>query len=164
VNFRALAGFLFLPSNPGTNCTLGIATQMRKKRNRNKGLSKKQRLHDDGPALRIAVWPFRGERRRGPHSKALGYGMANAFAALKSQDFAIVDSEGELKGHLRVKPAHVSWRRAGEAKWRRVKPERVIELAAGEGEEADNQPLPCAWMRLTTRMVAPMVRGPLGSP
>jgi len=64
--------------------------------------------------------------------------MANAFASLKSQDFGIVDSEGILLGHLRVKPSFVSWRSAGEAKWRRVKLERFIELAADEGEEADN--------------------------
>jgi hypothetical protein len=64
--------------------------------------------------------------------------MANAFAALKSQDFGIVDSDGSLLGHLRVKPSFVSWRTAGEAKWRRVRLERFIELASDEGEEADN--------------------------
>jgi hypothetical protein len=64
--------------------------------------------------------------------------MANAFAALKSQDFGIVDSEGILVGHLRIKPSFVSWRGAGETKWRRLRLERFIELAADEGEEADN--------------------------
>jgi hypothetical protein len=64
--------------------------------------------------------------------------MANAFAALKSQDFAIVDSEGELRGHLRIKPASVSWRSVGEAKWRRVRLDKFVDLAVREGEEADN--------------------------
>jgi hypothetical protein len=64
--------------------------------------------------------------------------MANSFAALKSQDFGIVDSEGVLLGHIRIKPSFVSWRSVGEAKWRRVKLDRFIQLVADEGEEADN--------------------------
>ncbi|HEY3638299.1 MAG TPA: hypothetical protein VGK90_09105 [Rhizomicrobium sp.] len=64
--------------------------------------------------------------------------MANAFAALKSQDFGVLDSDGALLGHLRVKPSFISWRIAGETKWKRVKLDRFIELVADEGEESDN--------------------------
>ena len=64
--------------------------------------------------------------------------MANSFAALKTQDFAVVDREGELIGHLRVKPSTISWRTAGAEKWRRIKLEKFIELASEQGEEADN--------------------------
>ena len=64
--------------------------------------------------------------------------MPNSFAALRAQDFAIVDSEGELLGHLRVKPSNMSWRSAGQPKWRRVRLDRFIELAAEHGEESDN--------------------------
>jgi hypothetical protein len=64
--------------------------------------------------------------------------MANSFAALKAQDFAVVDREGELIGHLRVKPSTVSWRTAGAQKWRRIRLEKFIELANEHGEDADN--------------------------
>jgi hypothetical protein len=64
--------------------------------------------------------------------------VPNTFAALKAQDFAIVDPDGELLGHIRVKPSNMSWRSAGDQKWRRIKLDRFIQLAAEQGEEADN--------------------------
>jgi hypothetical protein len=64
--------------------------------------------------------------------------MPNTFAALKAQDFAVVDPDGELLGHLRVKPSNMAWRSAGQPKWRRIKIDKFIELAAEQGEEADN--------------------------
>ncbi|HEY3637196.1 MAG TPA: hypothetical protein VGK90_03510 [Rhizomicrobium sp.] len=64
--------------------------------------------------------------------------MANSFAALKAQDFAVVDPEGDLVGHLRVKPSNVAWRSAGQQKWQRIKLDRFIQLANEQGEESDN--------------------------
>jgi hypothetical protein len=64
--------------------------------------------------------------------------VANSFAALKAQDFTIVDPDGELLGHLRVKPSGVGWRQAGGQKWRRIRLEKFIELAKEQGEDADN--------------------------
>ena len=64
--------------------------------------------------------------------------MANSFAPLKSQDFGVVDSDGKLLGHLRVRPFSVSWRAADRAKWRRIKLNEFIRLADDYGEDADN--------------------------
>jgi hypothetical protein len=67
-----------------------------------------------------------------------GKTVANSFVALKAQDFAVLDPEGDLLGHLRVKPSNVAWRSAGQQKWRRIRLDRFIQLATEQGEEVDN--------------------------
>jgi hypothetical protein len=63
--------------------------------------------------------------------------MANSFAGPKYQDFTVLDSEGHVVGHIRVKPSGVLWRKADHGKWHRLKLNRFAELAIEHGDETD---------------------------
>ena len=64
--------------------------------------------------------------------------MSNSFAPLKSLDFGVVDPDGKLLGHLRVRPFSVSWRAADREQWRKIKLHQFIRLADEYGEDAEN--------------------------
>jgi hypothetical protein len=66
--------------------------------------------------------------------------MAESSVALRTQDFAVHDSDGETLGTLRIRPSHLWWRGAETTKWRRIGFGKVIKLAEAEGEEVDAKP------------------------
>jgi hypothetical protein len=66
-----------------------------------------------------------------------GNSVANSFAGPKYQDFTVLDAEGHVVGHIRVKPSGISWRKADHGKWHRLKLNRFAELAIEHGDETD---------------------------
>lgn len=61
--------------------------------------------------------------------------MANAFRARKSEDFTILNGEGKVVGHLRVKPNAILWKSAGARKYRFVTLDQFTEYMNKNGEE-----------------------------
>jgi hypothetical protein len=66
--------------------------------------------------------------------------MTDSSVGLKSQDFAVQDSDGETLGTLRIRPSHLWWRPADATKWRRIAFGRVTKLVEAEGEDVDAKP------------------------
>ncbi|HEY4215018.1 MAG TPA: hypothetical protein VGM84_26310 [Steroidobacteraceae bacterium] len=61
--------------------------------------------------------------------------MAKEFRAPTAQDFEIIE-DGEVVGHVRVKPSGVSWARKGSHSWFRVPIEEFADYAENNGSKS----------------------------
>lgn len=57
----------------------------------------------------------------------------NQFATPNCVDHAILDGQGNLLGHVRIKPNAVLWRRRSARKWRGLTLEQLSRLAEEHG-------------------------------
>jgi hypothetical protein len=67
-----------------------------------------------------------------------GRSMPNTFVAPKVQEFTIQNDEGEILGHIKIRPSSILWREPEVAQWHRVRLTQFIKLARDEGELVDN--------------------------